>query len=42
LWINMRTNGEQNVTTEEQCPLWVKSRHVQRKKVCPLCTRKRP
>jgi len=23
-------------------PLWVKSRHVRRKKACPLCTRKRP
>ena len=24
-----------------QCPLWVKSRHLQRKKTCPLCPRKR-
>jgi SCO1/SenC len=24
-----------------QCPLWVKGRHMQRKKSCPLCPRKR-
>jgi hypothetical protein len=23
------------------CPLWVKSRHLQRKSACPLCPRKR-
>src|SRR5262249_9856646 len=26
----------------QPCPLWVKSRHVQRKKPCPLYPRKRP
>ena len=24
-----------------RCPLWVKSRHVQRNRSCPLCSRKR-
>ena len=28
-------------TLRPQCPLWVKSGHVHRKKACPLCPRKR-
>jgi hypothetical protein len=29
------------VQRDHQCPLWVKSRHVQCKRACPLCPRKR-
>ena len=33
----------QNLATplEEACPLWVISRHLQRKTACPLCPQKR-
>ena len=33
--------GEPGFLSASQCPLWVISRHLQRKKACPLCPRKR-
>jgi hypothetical protein len=32
----------QSVSTSDECPLWVKSRHTRRNKSCPLYPRQRP
>ena len=34
-----RQKASKALNCDRQCPLWVKSRHVQRKSPCPLCAK---
>jgi hypothetical protein len=38
--VMIRQSRSQRMESTSPCPLWVKSRHVQRKRACPLYPRK--